>query len=64
MRGDRQHRWVTPAAPTPKPATQVKGVQVLPRTGNNALPLAELGFGLLLMGVGLTLISRRQLRTV
>lgn len=55
-------------APAPAPATQVAGVQVtraaeLPRTGKSTLPLAELGFGLVLLGAGALVYTRGQATT-
>ncbi len=56
---------VVTATPTPPAPTQVAGVQVtraaeLPRTGKSTLPLAELGFGLVLLGAGALVYTRGQ----
>jgi len=51
------------AAPNQVPRPQVKGVQVtrqLPRTGSESTDLAGFGAGLLLLGVGLTMVSRSR----
>lgn len=50
-------------APRPQGRPSVLGAvrtRQLPRSGGDALPLAEAGLGLLLLGVGLTLSSRRS----
>jgi hypothetical protein len=52
----------------PSAPTQVAGVQVtraaeLPRTGKSTLPLAELGFGLVLLGAGALVYTRGQATT-
>jgi hypothetical protein len=62
---------VTPPSPGPsvspvpqqRPSTAVLGAvqtRSLPRTGGDALPLAGVGFGLVLLGFGLTLSTRRH----
>lgn len=54
------------ATPDVTPAPQVAGNVVarqLPRTGGDALPMAEVGFGLVLLGAGILLASREELRT-
>lgn len=53
---------VTPPAP-PAPPTQVAGVVIprsLPRTGTDALPLVELGLGMILLGFGAMLFGRER----
>lgn len=54
--------------PNPTPPVEVKGVQVtaaeLPRTGSTSVTLAQLGFGLLLMGAGAMIFGRDEAITV
>ncbi len=53
---------VTPPAP-PAPPTKVAGVVIprsLPRTGTDALPLVELGLGMILLGFGAMLFGRER----
>jgi hypothetical protein len=56
---------VLPAVVTPAPVVvaAASAPTTLPRTGTKLLPLAELGFGLMLLGAGALLFAREQAAT-